>query len=283
MDLYMAFMRAQFELFKRANPCSHCCSSCTGGVDSAHSDTTVNWWKEFMDQPIIPPSEQKAEWPLNYLQQFRPAESKATLGEKEQQLVDKYLTKRNEFRKNIFKSTDKKHVWIQCSCHTTLKLRKAGTTFITDKSSSDVPNQIFHAGVNCVLEIDVNDYEDLTGEQIIQASNVDAIHANCILLCRLFWQLPMRLVMPRGKTVARGKGVKRRRTARVTDNDRTAALSQTEHDVVPPRTQITTSNASGPSTTFNSSVDLPNNEESYSQTINEQGTFQNFESKATPI
>ncbi|VDI33198.1 Hypothetical predicted protein [Mytilus galloprovincialis] len=68
--------------------------------------------------------------------------------------------------------------------------------------------------------------------------------------------------MPRGKTVARGKGVKRRRTARVTDNDRTAALSQTEHDVVPPRTQITTSNASGPSTTFNSSVDLPNNEES---------------------
>ncbi|VDI34194.1 Hypothetical predicted protein, partial [Mytilus galloprovincialis] len=77
--------------------------------------------------------------------------------------------------------------------------------------------------------------------------------------------------MPRGKTVARGKGVKRRRTARVTDNDRTAALSQTEHDVVPPRTQITTSNASGPSTTFNSSVDLPNNEESYSQTINEQG------------
>ena len=74
-----------------------------------------------------------------------------------------------------------------------------------------------------------------------------------------------RLVMPRGKTVARGKGVKRRRTVRVTDNDRTAALSQTEHDVVPPWTQITTSNASGPSTTFNSSVDLPNNEESYSQ------------------
>ena len=92
-----------------------------------------------------------------------------------------------------------------------------------------------------------------------------------------------RLVMPRGKTVARGKGVKRRRTARVTDNDRTAALSQTEHDVVPPRTQITTSNASGPSTTFNSSVDLPNNEESYSQNINEQGTFQNFESNVNSV
>ncbi|XP_052076723.1 uncharacterized protein LOC127714694 [Mytilus californianus] len=62
------------------------------------SEERVNWWKEFMDQPIIPPSEQEAEWPLNNLQQFRPAESKATLGEKEQQLVDKYLTKRNEFK-----------------------------------------------------------------------------------------------------------------------------------------------------------------------------------------
>ncbi|CAC5390298.1 unnamed protein product [Mytilus coruscus] len=88
--------------------------------------------------------------------------------------------------------------------------------------------------------------------------------------------------MPRGKTVARGKGVKRRRTARVTENDRTAAPSQTEHDVVLPRTQIPASNAPGPSTMSNSSVDLPNNEESvmpvYSQNINEQGTFQNFES-----
>ncbi|CAC5420856.1 unnamed protein product [Mytilus coruscus] len=87
--------------------------------------------------------------------------------------------------------------------------------------------------------------------------------------------------MPRGKTVARGKGVKRRKTARVTENDRTAASSQTEHDVVPPRMQIPTSNAPKPSTMSTSSVDLPNNEESvmpvYSQNINEQGTFQNFD------
>ncbi|CAC5410528.1 unnamed protein product [Mytilus coruscus] len=93
--------------------------------------------------------------------------------------------------------------------------------------------------------------------------------------------------MPRGKTVARGKGVKRRRTARVTENDRTAAPSQTEHDVVPPRMQIPTSNAPGPSTMSNSSVDLPNNEESvmpvYSQNINEQGTFQNFESNVNSV
>ncbi|CAC5378575.1 unnamed protein product [Mytilus coruscus] len=93
--------------------------------------------------------------------------------------------------------------------------------------------------------------------------------------------------MPRGKTVARGKGVKRRRTARVTENDRTAAPSQTEHDVVLPRTQIPASNAPGPSTMSNSSVDLPNNVESvmsvYSQNINEQGTFQNFESNVNSV
>ncbi|VDI41690.1 Hypothetical predicted protein, partial [Mytilus galloprovincialis] len=85
------------------------------------------------------------------------------------------------------------------------------------------------------------------------------------------------------KTIARGKGVKRRRTAHVNDNDRTAALSQTEHDVVPPRTQITTSNASGPSTTFNSSVDLPNNEESYSQNINEQDGVLQSKPKASTV
>lgn len=54
------------------------------------------------------------------------------------------------------------------ACYTTLKLRKAENTFMTDKSSADVPTQIFDAGVNCVLGIDVNDSEDLTGEQIIQ-------------------------------------------------------------------------------------------------------------------
>ncbi|VDI16884.1 Hypothetical predicted protein [Mytilus galloprovincialis] len=96
-------------------------------------------------------------------------------------------------------------------------------------------------------------------------------------------KLEARLPANKGKNCREGKEVKRRRTARVTDNGRTAALSQTEHDVVPPRTQITTSNASGPSTTFNSSVDLPNNEESYSQTINEQGTFQNFESNVNSV
>ncbi|CAC5425799.1 unnamed protein product [Mytilus coruscus] len=93
--------------------------------------------------------------------------------------------------------------------------------------------------------------------------------------------------MPRGKTVARGKGVKRRRTARLTENDRTAAPSQTEHDVVPPRMQIPTSNAPGPSTMSNSSVDLTNNEESvmpvYSQNINEQGTCHNFESNVNSV
>ncbi|CAC5391882.1 unnamed protein product [Mytilus coruscus] len=88
--------------------------------------------------------------------------------------------------------------------------------------------------------------------------------------------------MPRRKTVAKGKGVKRRRTARVTENDRTAAPSQTEHDVVPPQMQIPTSNAPGPSTMSTSSVDLPNNEE-YSQNINEQGTFQNFESNVNSV
>ncbi|CAC5381283.1 unnamed protein product [Mytilus coruscus] len=67
----------------------------------------------------------------------------------------------------------------------------------------------------------------------------------------------------------------------------TAAPSQTEHDVVPPRMQIPTSNAPGPSTMSNSSVDLPNNEDSvipvYSQNTNEQGTFQNFESNVNSV
>ncbi|CAC5385070.1 unnamed protein product [Mytilus coruscus] len=93
--------------------------------------------------------------------------------------------------------------------------------------------------------------------------------------------------MPRGKTVSRGKGVKIKRTARVTESDRTAAPSQTEHEVVPPRMQIRTSNAPGPSTMSNSSVDLPNKEEFvmpvYSQNINEQGTFQNFESNVNSV
>ncbi|CAC5392903.1 unnamed protein product [Mytilus coruscus] len=43
-----------------------------------------------MDQPIIPPSEQ-AEWPLNDLQQFRPAESKATLVEQFKQDGNKWI------------------------------------------------------------------------------------------------------------------------------------------------------------------------------------------------
>ncbi|CAC5388276.1 unnamed protein product [Mytilus coruscus] len=51
--------------------------------------------------------------------------------------------------------------------------------------------------------------------------------------------------------------------------------------------QIPTSNAPGPSTISISSVDLPNNEESvmhvYSQNINEQGTFQNFESNVKSL
>ncbi|CAG2201388.1 unnamed protein product [Mytilus edulis] len=89
-----------------------------------------------------------------------------------------------------------------------------------------------------------------------------------------------RLVMSRGNTVASRKGVKRRKTAHFTENDRTAALSQTEHDVVPPKMQISTSNAPGPSTMSNSSVESPNNEDSvmfvFSQNINEQDTFQKF-------
>ncbi|CAG2239875.1 unnamed protein product [Mytilus edulis] len=62
------------------------------------SEERMSWWKIFMDQPIIPPTQQETEWPLNNLNQYRPAASKATLGEKEQELVDKYLTKRNEFK-----------------------------------------------------------------------------------------------------------------------------------------------------------------------------------------
>lgn len=60
-----------------------------------------------------------------------------------------------------------------------------------------------------------------------------------------------------------------------------------QRDVEPPRMQIPTYSAPGPSPMSNSSVDLPNNEEPvmpvYSRNINKQDTFQNFESDVNSL